>query len=243
MTDAASQPVALIIDDEVQIRRFLKLALEAEEYRVFEAETGQEGLTAAVYRRPDVIILDLGLPDMDGLEVLRRLREWSKTPVLVLSVRQELEQKVAALDAGADDYLTKPFYAAELAARLRAIRRHSSTGPAESIYQTGFLQVDFNTRRVTKKGVEIHLTATEYALLRILALNHGKVVTHRQLLRDVWGPQAEEQSQYLRVYMNHLRKKIETTLESSKLIQTEPGIGYRLMEQTITKSPHSPTSE
>jgi len=230
MTDSASQPVALVIDDEVQIRRFLNLALEAEGYRVFEAGTGQEGLTAAVYRRPDVIILDLGLPDLDGVEVLKRLREWSKTPVLVLSVRQELEQKVAALDNGADDYLTKPFHAAELAARLRAIRRHSPAGPAESVYQAGSLQVDFSARRVTRKGAEIHLTATEYALLRILAQNHGKVVTHRQLLREVWGPQAEEQSQYLRVYMNHLRKKIESPPDSAKLILTEPGIGYRLVD-------------
>ncbi|MEI7880634.1 MAG: response regulator [bacterium] len=221
--------MALVIDDEVQIRRFLKLALEAEGYRVFEAETGQEGLTAAVYRRPDVILLDLGLPDMDGLDVLKRLREWSKTPVLVLSVRQEIEQKVAALDHGADDYLTKPFHAAELAARLRAIRRHSPTEPAESVCHAGSLVMDFGARRVTRKGAEIHLTATEYALLRVLAQHHGKVVTHRQLLREVWGPHAEEQSQYLRVYMNHLRKKIEDSADSAKLIQTESGVGYRLM--------------
>ncbi len=228
MTEPAAQLVALVIDDEVQIRRLLKLSLETEGYLVFEAETGQEGLRAAVYRRPDVIILDLGLPDMDGTEVLKRLREWSKTPVLVLSVRQELEQKVTALDNGADDYLTKPFHAAELAARLRAIRRHSPPETADSVYQTGALQVDYSTRRVTIHGRDVHLTATEYALLRVLAQNHGKVVTHRHLLREVWGPQAEDQSQYLRVYMNHLRKKIETAEDASKLIQTEPGIGYRL---------------
>ncbi|MEI8139608.1 MAG: response regulator [bacterium] len=228
MTDSTSQPVALVIDDEVQIRRFLKLALEAEGYRVFEAETGQAGLSAAVYRRPDVIILDLGLPDLDGTEVLKRLREWSSTPVLVLSVSQDIDQKVEALDHGADDYLTKPFHASELAARLRAIRRHSPSEPAESAYQTGSLRLDFGARRVTTNGAEIHLTSTEYALLRILAQNHGKVVTHRQLLREVWGPQAEEQSQYLRVYMNHLRKKIKTSSDSTKLIKTEPGIGYRL---------------
>ena len=230
MTTPASQPVALVIDDEVQIRRFLKLALESEGYRVFEAETGQEGLTAAVYRRPAVILLDLGLPDMDGLDVLKRLREWSKTPVLVLSVRQEIEQKVAALDQGADDYLTKPFHAAELAARLRAIRRHSPAEPTESVYCVGALILDFSTRCVTRKGQEIHLTATEYALLRVLAQHHGKVVTHRQLLREVWGPQAEDQSQYLRVYMNHLRKKIEDASDPAKLIQTESGVGYRLIE-------------
>jgi len=230
MTEPISQPVALVIDDEIQIRRFLKLALETEGYKVYEAETGQEGLTSAVYRRPDVIILDLGLPDLDGTEVLKRLREWSQTPVLVLSVRQDIDQKVAALDHGADDYLSKPFHAAELAARLRAIRRHSPSEPAESTYKTGSLQLDFRARQVTQNGHLIHLTATEYALLRILARNHGKVVTHRQLLREVWGPQSEEQSQYLRVYMNHLRKKIETDANSSRLILTEPGIGYRLVE-------------
>jgi len=231
MTEPDPKPVALVIDDEIQIRRFLRLALENEGYRVYEAGTGQEGLTAVVFRRPDVIILDLGLPDLEGTEVLKRLREWSTTPVLVLSVRQEIEQKVMALDQGADDYLTKPFHAAELAARLRAIRRHSSTELAESAYQTGSIQLDFSARRVTNKGVEVHLTATEYALLRILAKNHGKVVTHRQLLREVWGPQAEQQSQYLRVYMNHLRKKLETSSEaSSRFIKTEPGIGYRLEE-------------
>ena len=240
MTGSIPQSVALVIDDEIQIRRFLKLALEAEGYRVFESETGQEGLTAAVYRRPDVIILDLGLPDLDGVEVLKRLREWSKTPVLVLSVRQEIEQKVAALDHGADDYLTKPFHAAELTARLRAIRRHSPTEPTESVYQAGTLQLDFSARRVTRKGEEIHLTATEYALLRVLAQNHGKVVTHRQLLREVWGPQAEEQSQYLRVYMNHLRKKIETTGDAAILITTEPGIGYRLSTNASPPSPRMP---
>jgi two-component system KDP operon response regulator KdpE len=230
MTLPASQPVALVIEDEIQIRRLLKIALETEGYKVFEAETGQEGLSAAVFRRPDVIILDLGLPDLDGVEVLKRLREWSKAPVLVLSVRQEIEQKVAALDCGADDYLTKPFHAAELTARLRVIRRHSPDAPSESVYQTGFLLVDFGARRVTSKGEEVRLTATEYALLRILVQHHGKVVTHRQLLREVWGPQAEEQSQYLRVYMNHLRKKLEPAPGSPRLIKTESGIGYRLAE-------------
>lgn len=230
MTTQPPQPVALVIDDEVQIRRFLKLALEAEGYRVFEAGTGQEGLTAAVYRRPDVIILDLGLPDLEGTEVLNRLREWSRTPVLILSVRQEIEQKVAALDAGADDYLTKPFHAEELAARLRAIRRHSPSEPAESTYQAGALLIDYGARQVTLDRTEIHLTATEYSLLRVLALNHGKVVTHRQLLREVWGPHAEEQSQYLRVYMNHLRRKIGVLAETSGLIKTESGIGYRLVD-------------
>jgi len=228
MSVSISQPVALVIEDEIQIRRFLKIALEAEGYRVYESETGQNGLSAAVFRRPDVIILDLGLPDLEGTEVLKRLREWSQTPVLVLSVRQEIEQKVMALDLGADDYLTKPFHAAELTARLRAIRRHAPAGPVESVYRNGVLEVDFGAHRVTRDGLEIRLTATEYALLRVLTQHHGKVVTHRQLLREVWGPQAEEQSQYLRVYMNHLRKKIEAGPGGPKIIRTESGVGYRV---------------
>lgn len=230
MTEPVPHPVALVIDDELQIRRFLRLALEAEGYQVVEAVSGQEGLAAVAYRRPEVVILDLGLPDMDGVAVLGRLREWSKVPVLVLTVRQDVEQKVEALDKGADDYLTKPFHAAELTARLRAIRRHAQADPVLSTYRNEFIEVDFASRRVMVRGREIALTATEYALLRVLALNHGKVVTHRQLLREVWGPQAEEHSQYLRVYMNHLRKKIEPEPSNPQFLQTESGIGYRLMD-------------
>jgi len=230
MTNDKNRPVALIIDDEIQIRRFLKLALESEGYAVFDAASGQEGLTAAVFRRPDVIILDLGLPDMEGTEVLKRLREWSKTPVLILSVRQDVQEKVAALDLGADDYLTKPFHAEELAARLRAIRRHSPAEPEAPSYEAGPLHIDFASRTVVLNGHEVHLTATEYALLRVLAQHEGKVVTHRQLLRSVWGPNAEEQSQYLRVYMNHLRKKIETDPSHPSVIKTETGVGYRMVE-------------
>lgn len=230
MTDVPGKPVALIVDDEVQIRRLLRIALESEGYTVYEAAAGQEGLSAAVFRRPDVIILDLGLPDLDGSVVLKRLREWSRVPVLVLSVRQDVDQKVAALDLGADDYLTKPFHAAELTARLRAIRRHSPQEPAVAVYEAGSLRVDFLTRQVFVGGREVHLTATEYALLRVLAQQAGRVVTHRQLLREVWGPKSEEQSQYLRVYMNHLRRKIEADPAQPRLIKTETGIGYRLLE-------------
>ena len=229
MTVPANKPAALIVDDEVQIRRLLRLVLEAEGYAVHEAGTGQEGLSAAAYTRPEVIILDLGLPDMDGVEMLKRLREWTAVPVLILSVREDVEQKVNALDHGADDYLTKPFHAAELAARLRAIRRHSAVEPAAAVYETGTLRIDFGERAVTREGRDVHLTGTEYSLLRVLAQHEGKVVTHRQLLREVWGPKAEEQSQYLRVYMNHLRKKIEADPARPRLIRTETGIGYRLV--------------
>lgn len=222
--------IALVIDDEVQIRRLLKLTLEAGHYRIYEAETGRDGLVALAQRKPDVVLLDLGLPDMDGLEVLRQLREWSKVPVIVLSVRQGVEDKVSALDAGADDYLTKPFHGAELNARLRAIQRHAAAGVAEPLFECGPLQVDFTSRAVKCGGREIHLTATEYALLRVLAQNAGKVVTHRQLLREVWGPKSEEQAQYLRVYMNHLRKKLGDPANQPHLLRNEPGIGYRLLD-------------
>ena len=220
---------ALVIDDELAIRRLLRVALEAEGYSVCEAESGRTGLAEIAFRRPDLVILDLGLPDLDGVEVLKRLREWSRVPVLVLSVREDIQDKVAALDLGADDYLTKPFHPAELAARLRVLRRHSAVEPESAVVETGPLKIDFAARIVCKNGDQVHLTATEYALLRVLARHQGKVVTHRQLLREVWGPKAEEQSQYLRVYMNHLRKKLETDPSRPNLIQTEPGIGYRLV--------------
>lgn len=230
MTDIKNKPIALVVDDENQIRRLLQLALDTEGYVVYEAASGQEGLAAAAFRKPDVILLDLGLPDLDGMEVLKRLREWSKIPVLVLSVRQDVQDKVTALDLGADDYLTKPFHAAELTARLRAIRRHSPVEPEQPEYKSGSLYIDFLSRKVIVGDNEVHLTATEYALLRVLVQNEGKVVTHRQLLRTVWGPNSEEQSQYLRVYMNHLRKKIEINPAEPRLIKTEPGIGYRMVE-------------
>ncbi len=220
--------VALIIDDEKQIRRLLRLALERADYQVFEAETGQAGLDEIVYRKPDIVLLDLGLPDMDGVKVLRRLREWSDVPVLILSVRDDAEEKVEALDAGADDYVTKPFDTAELLARIRATQRRSLTETGDPVFKSGALCVDFSARQVKLNGIEIKLTPTEYSLLRVLVQNAGKVVTHRQLLRTVWGEKAESQAQYLRVYVTHLRKKLETDTAAPSLIKTEVGIGYRL---------------
>src|SRR4051812_47937237 len=205
MTD---RPTALVIDDERQIRSLLRIVLEENHYRVLDYDNGRQGLSEIALRRPDVVLLDLGLPDMDGLAVLKRLREWSRVPVLILSVRDGPDDKVAALDSGADDYVTKPFEADELLARLRAILRRSPAAPADACFQAGHLAIDFAGHSVTSKGKEVKLTSTEYALLKILAQHAGKVVTHKHLLREVWGPNAEEQSQYLRVYMTHLRKKI-----------------------------------
>jgi two-component system KDP operon response regulator KdpE len=220
---------ALVIDDEKQIRKLLRIVLEEEHYRVLESDCGKQGLSDLALRRPEVVLLDLGLPDMDGLAVLKRLREWSHVPVLILSVRDGPEDKIAALDAGADDYVTKPFEAGELVARVRAIQRRAASASEEPYFRAGSLEIDFSARAVSLKGHQVKLTATEYALLKILAQHAGKVVTHKQLLREVWGPNAEEQSQYLRVYMTHLRKKIETVNAREKLLRTESGIGYRLV--------------
>jgi two-component system KDP operon response regulator KdpE len=220
---------ALVIDDEPQIRRLLRILLEQEQYRALESDSGRHGLSEIALRRPDVVLLDLGLPDMDGMAVLERLRQWSRVPVLVLSVRDGAEDKVVALDAGADDFVTKPFESAELLARLRAIQRRAQVGPEEAVFEAGHLVIDFNSHTVKVEGREVKLTATEYALLKLLALHAGKVVTHKQLLREVWGPNAEEQSQYLRVYMMHLRKKIEISEGPERLLRTESGIGYRLV--------------
>jgi two-component system KDP operon response regulator KdpE len=222
-------PTVLVIDDERQIRKLLRIVLEEDHYRVLESESARQGLSDVALRRPDVVLLDLGLPDMDGLAVLKRLREWSHVPVLILSVREGPEDKIAALDAGADDYVTKPFESGELLARLRAIQRRAVPATEEPFFQAGQLEIDFNARVVTVKGREVKLTATEYALLKILAQHAGKVVTHKQLLREVWGPNAEEQSQYLRVYMTHLRKKIEDPDAAAKFLRTESGVGYRLV--------------
>jgi two-component system KDP operon response regulator KdpE len=226
------KPIALIIDDEVQIRRLLRVALENENYQVQEAKTGQEGLVASANSKPVVILLDLGLPDMDGLEVLKRLREWSEAPVLILSVRDDEHGKVAALDAGADDYVTKPFSSPELLARLRAAQR--KTRPAEeiSVFKHGDLTVDLTAHIVTRGEKEVKLTATEYALLRLFVKHPGRVLTHRYILREIWGPKSEEHRQYLRVYVTHLRQKIEPDPASPTLIKTEPGIGYRFIAQS-----------
>lgn len=225
----SENPTALVIDDERQIRKLLRIVLEEDHYRVLESETGEQGLSDIALRRPDVVLLDLGLPKIDGLTVLKRLREWSHVPVMVLTVRADAEEKVAALDAGADDYVTKPFDSAELLARLRAVQRRAATEKDEPYFSAGHLAIDFSSHTVTVNKQEIKLTATEYALLKILAQHAGKVVTHKQLLREVWGPNAEEQSQYLRVYMTHLRKKIEIPDAREKLLRTESGIGYRLV--------------
>jgi len=223
------KPTALIIDDEVQIRRLLRVALEAAGYAVHDAETGQMGLQEIALRRPDVVVLDLGLPDMGGLEVLRRLREWSEVPVLILSVRNAEADKVAALDAGADDYVTKPFSTAELLARLRVAQRRARPAEETAVFQHEGLTVDLVARRVTRDQREIKLTATEYALLAFFVRHAGRVLTHRQILREVWGPNSEEHRQYLRVYVTHLRQKIEPVPSTPVLILTEPGIGYRFV--------------
>jgi two-component system KDP operon response regulator KdpE len=229
--NAAPQPThtALVIDDEPQIRRLLRVTLEANGYRVHDAATGQEGIVQAAQRRPDVVLLDLGLPDLDGVEVLRRLREWSQVPVVILSVREREEEKISALDAGADDYVTKPFNAGELLARLRAALRHRQPQGTDALFRSGSLEVDLAARVVRKKGREVKLTPTEYALLRLLVMHAGKVLTHRQLLIEVWGPKAVDQSHYLRVHIAHLREKLEENPAQPELIRTEPAIGYRFI--------------
>lgn len=220
---------ALVIDDEPQIRRLLTISLEAGGYRVITANSGQEGLVLAAQHRPEVIILDLGLPDLSGLEVLKRLREWTQTPVLILTVQDAEADKVAALDAGADDYVTKPFNTGELLARLRAARRHADKARAEEpVFQSGELVVDLVARQVTRKGQPVKLTATEYALLRLFIQHAGKVLTHRQILREVWGPTHETHTHYLRVYLAHLREKLEKNPATPTLLITESGVGYRL---------------
>ncbi len=219
----------LVIDDEVQIRRFLRITLEASGYHVLEAATGGEGVTRVAQHRPEVIILDLGLPDVDGLEVLRRLREWTATPVIILSVRDDDQGKVAALDAGADDYLTKPFSTDELLARIRVALRHAHPETQEPIFRWGELSVDLSRRLVTLRNEVVRLTPTEYALLRLMIQHAGKVLTHGQILRAVWGPEYMTETHYLRVYFAQLRQKLEDNPALPKMLITEPGVGYRLV--------------
>ena len=221
----------LIVDDEQSIRKFLRLALTAQKYAVFEARTGQEAADSAVLHKPDLIILDLGLPDIDGVEVTRLLRQWTKTPIIVLSVRGSEADKIAALDAGADDYLTKPFSTRELLARLRAAIRRSTQVADEPIFSSGDLQIDLARRMVKLAGREVQLTPTEYSLLRLLAVNAGRVVTQRQLLRDACGPGYEQDFHILHVNISNLRHKIEPDPTRPRFLITEPGVGYRLREE------------
>jgi len=229
MTDI--NPVVLVIEDEAPIRRFLKVSLTDHGYVFKEALTGKDGLSKAASERPDLIILDLGLPDLDGLEVTTQLREWSTVPIIILSARGHEKDKVEALDAGADDYLTKPFGVSELLARIRVALRNAarlSSEKAESTFSFGDVKVDFGRRQVTVRNEEVHLTRIEYKLLSTLIKYAGKVVTHNQLLREVWGQNYGEESNYLRVYMSHLRKKIESDPARPKYLITEAGVGFRL---------------
>jgi two-component system KDP operon response regulator KdpE len=224
-------PIALLVEDEPQIRRFVRSALEEEGWRVYEAETIKRGLIEAGTRKPDLIILDLGLPDGDGMDLIRDAREWSSVPIIVLSARVNESDKILALDAGADDYLTKPFGAGELLARVRAAlrRRNQSVIDDHGIVCFGDVVVDVNARSVTKAGAVVHVTPTEYRLLMVLLKNAGKVITNPQLLRDVWGPSHVESGHYLRVYMSHLRRKLEDDPTQPKHLITETAVGYRLL--------------
>jgi two-component system KDP operon response regulator KdpE len=228
MTDSAA--VVVLVEDEKQIRRFVRTALESEGCRVFEAQSGRQGLTEAATRKPDLIILDLGLPDLDGVDFIRDLRGWSSLPVIVLSARTDETDKIAALDAGADDYLTKPFGVGELLARVRAALRRGATGTGgEPLVVFGDVRLDLANRNVLRNGTTVHLTPIEYRLLSLLAGNAGKVLTHRQLLRDVWGPSHVEHSHYLRIYMAQLRQKLEAEPARPRHFLTEPGVGYRFV--------------
>jgi two-component system KDP operon response regulator KdpE len=227
-----SEPKTVIvaIEDDPQIRRFLRTGLESHGFQIHDADTGKLGLTEAANRKPDLVILDLGLPDMDGVEVVKQIREWSSMPVIVLSARTLETDKVAALDAGADDYLTKPFGLGELLARIRVALRHASgTGQEKGgVFAVAGLKVDLPHRRVHRDGNEVHLTPIEYRLLATLVKHAGKVITHRQLLKEVWGPGHVERSHYLRIYMAGLRHKLETDPARPRFLLTETGVGYRL---------------
>ena len=234
-----SNPVVVVIEDEPHIRRFVRSALEAEGWQVHEAQTASQGLTEAGTRKPDLLVLDLGLPDGDGLDLIRDVRTWSAVPIIVLSARSDESDKIAALDAGADDYLTKPFGMGELLARVRANLRRPRAAPgdngvdaaaeADPVFRFGEVEVDRQARLVRRAGAEVHLTPIEYRLLTVLIANTGRVLTHRQLLREVWGPSHAEQSHYLRIYMGHLRQKLENDPTQPKHFLTEPAVGYRLV--------------
>ena len=225
-------PIAVIVEDDPQIRRFVRGALEGEGWQVHEAETLKQGITEAGTRKPDLLVLDLGLPDGDGVDLIRDVRGWSSVPIIVLSARADEHDKIEALDAGADDYLTKPFGVGELLARVRAnLRRPRAGGDADeaSVFKFGDVEVDRSARLVRRAGAEVHLTPIEYRLLSVLIANAGRVLTHRHLLREVWGPSHVEQSHYLRIYMGHLRGKLEADPAQPRHLLTETAVGYRLV--------------
>ena len=226
-------PIILLIEDDPHIRRFLRASLVTQGYDLLEAETGREGLALAASRVPDVVLLDLGLPDMEGIEVIHQLRTWSNVPIIILSARGQERDKVANLDAGADDYLTKPFGVGELLARMRVALRKSlpaEEGQPEVCYSLGNIEVDFERRRVLRGPEEVHLTPIEYKLLAALLKHRGKVVTHRQLLKEVWGPSYVDQNPYLRIFILNLRRKLEDDPTRPQYLLTEPGVGYRLKD-------------
>jgi len=228
MSAPADKISVLVIDDELQMRRLIRACLERNGYEVLEAATGQEGINAAIDSQPCIIILDLGLPDMDGMDVLRRIREWSKVPVIVLSVRDRDTDKVIALDGGANDYLSKPFSTNELLARLRVVQRYQQPAAKTSVFVTGQLQVDLASRSVKIRGHPLKLPRTEYALLRYFVQHAGRVLTHSQLLREIWDLEDVEKTARLRVYVTYLREKIESNPAKPELLVTVPGVGYRL---------------
>jgi two-component system, OmpR family, KDP operon response regulator KdpE len=227
----ATDTTILVIEDEAPIRRFLRASLESQGFKMLEAVTGEDGLQLATSSKPDVLLLDLGLPDIDGLEIIRRIRGWSGMPIIILSARGKDADKIAGLDAGADDYLTKPFSVGELLARIRVAMRHTmpvGSTAEEPVFQTGDLRMDFAKRTVWLRGEEVHLTPIEYNLLSVLVRFAGRVLTHQQLLKEVWGTRSTEQSHYLRIYMHQLRRKLEKSPAQPEYLMTEPGVGYRL---------------
>jgi len=236
-----TQAVVILIEDEIQIRRFVRAALQAEGWQVFEADTARRGLADAGTRKPDLLMVDLGLPDGDGIDLIRDVRSWSNVPIIVLSARTDEADKIAALDAGADDYLTKPFGLGELMARVRANLRRPRTvfsdtatepgSEGDAVCRFGEVEIDRSKRLVRSGGTEVHLTPIEYRLLAVLVANVGRVITHKQLLREVWGPSHSEQSHYLRIYMGHLRQKLEPDPAQPRHLLTESGVGYRLLAE------------
>jgi len=229
--NAGPATTLVVIEDDPQIRRFLRTGLSADPFRIFEADTGKDGLVEAATRKPDLVILDLGLPDMDGVDVVTRLREWYTRPIIILSARSNEQEKIKALDAGADDYLTKPFGIGELQARIRvALRRGARDADGtQTAFEFGGIRVDLAARRVLRDGADVHLTPIEYRLLAALIRHAGKVCTHRQLLAEVWGPSHVEQGHYLRIYMAQLRHKLEADPTNPRHLHTEVGVGYRLL--------------